>query len=225
MNTDRVKLSRELSAFVADRIAQYGTESDEKRSWLVPYVDKYKILPLLVDWTETIGIMPDGAIRKFSADGDFSEYEGLRTVDDAVHFLGALVQGTRRYPVLHALIPARPDDATTCGSCLGRELFPQYPDVVCECGGVGWKVPDDKSFSGDAAEAIVDSLMQSKRNRIFVRLVYAYTVSILIFTAFVLLDWTFEMGILPPPFFKFVAYAVAFLIAFLIAPKVARHIR
>jgi len=220
MNTDRV----ELSAFVTDRIAHYRTESAENRLWLAPYVAKYNILPLLINWTETTGITPDGAIRKFSADGDYSEYEGLRTVD-AQLFFGALVQGARKYPELRSLIPARPHDAKTCESCRGLGLYPPDLDIVCECGGVGWRMPDGRPFNSDAAEAVIHPLMYSRRTRLFVRLFYTHAVSILIFTAFVLFDWIFVMGILPIPNGKIVAYAFAILIAFLIAPKVARYIR
>jgi hypothetical protein len=150
MNTEQVSLSNELSAFVAERIARYATECDENRQWLAPYVQKHQVLPLLHGWVETIGIRSDGAIRKFYSDGEPLEYEGVRVVDDVSHFIGALVQGARAYPELCVLIPVTPRNAVTCESCRGIGLFPSKPELVCECGGVGWKVPHNQPLNAIA---------------------------------------------------------------------------
>jgi len=44
-----------------------------KPGLVVPYVKKLNILPLWSNWYETVGIQRDGAIRKFSADGNHVE--------------------------------------------------------------------------------------------------------------------------------------------------------
>ena len=86
--------------------------------------------------------MSDGAIRKFSADGGYSEYEGLRVEENCVVVIGSLVLRAREYPELQTLVPARPDDALTCEDCGGSGLLERMPSIVCSCGGVGWRTPD-----------------------------------------------------------------------------------
>jgi hypothetical protein len=138
MTVDHVELTDAQAAFVAERIARFAVEQGDS-NWLVEYVEKYRILPLYIGWTETIGIMSDGAIRKFSADGDCSEYEGLRVEESSTAVLASLVRGARKYPELQTIIPARPDNAATCEDCAGSGVFEKMPSVICSCGGVGWR--------------------------------------------------------------------------------------
>ena len=152
MNTDRVELSRKQSAYVADQIARFSSESPEKPAWLVPHVEKHGVLPLLIDWVETTGIMPDGAIRKFSADGAYSDYEGVRPVDEPVHFIAALVKGAQAHPPLRSLIPARPREARDCEDCGGAGQFQGRSEFICMCGGVGWRLPDEAPSGGAASD-------------------------------------------------------------------------
>ena len=138
MNTDRVEVSTEVAEFIAARIAGYESECPEMYRWLVPHIKKHRILPLLVGWTETVGILASGEIRKFSADGSHSEYEELRPVEEPVLLLGALVQGARDYPDLKALVPEKQSSATECTVCGGSGVIENHPKLICECGGVGW---------------------------------------------------------------------------------------
>jgi hypothetical protein len=140
MNFDHVELTDAQSAFVAERIARYASERADAHDWMVPYVGKYRILPLYIGWVETIGIMPDGAIRKFSADGPHSGYEGLRVEEQSGLVLGSLVLGARKYPQLQTIVPARPDNALTCEDCAG--VAEHFPSMICSCGGVGWRIPN-----------------------------------------------------------------------------------
>jgi hypothetical protein len=212
-------------AFVTERIALYAAECPDNRYWLTPYVEKYQILPLLLQWFETTGITPDGSIRKFSTEDNLSPYEGLRKVEDAAGFFGALVQGARTYPQLSILIPERPRDAQTCEACGGVGVYPQRPEMVCECGGVGWNAAGDKPFDAGAAQAAVHRRMYAKRSWRLIRLFYTHALSIILLAALVMLDWTLALGLLHSPSSWIVAYAVALLIAFRIAPAAARLIR
>ena len=143
MNFDRIQLNEELSAFVAQRIAGFESECEDGLRWLVPYVRKHQILPLVLGWIETYGIRADGSIFKFYADGDIAdvEYEELRIIGHTGLAIGTLVQGAKRYPPLEAAIPKRPQDAVVCEECNGIGIFASHPEVICGCGGLGWKLP------------------------------------------------------------------------------------
>lgn len=124
----------ELSSYVAARIAAYDSECPANQQWLGPYVRKHQVLPLYSDWLETFGLMADGALRKFYADGEYAAYPELRVVEQYSQFIYSLICGAKRYPPLLALIPKRPDDAVSC-ECQAQEYF----NVVCSmCGGTGW---------------------------------------------------------------------------------------
>ena len=138
MNIQGVPVSQQLSTFISSRIACFELECQENRRWLLPYVRKYQILPLFLDWLETVGIQKDGAVRKFSADGEYFEYEGLRVVEEQRLFTYSLIQGAKYYPQLQTVIPQRPGNATSCIACGGFGALEGHPNVVCLCGGLGW---------------------------------------------------------------------------------------
>ena len=138
MNIKGVALSEELSAFISARITGFEHECEKNRRWLLPYVRKHQILPLFLNWLETVGIQQDGSVRKFSADGEQFEYEGLRIIEEPSLFICSLVQGAKYYPPLNAIIPQRPKSSTTCNSCGGTGSIEFHPNVICSCGGLGW---------------------------------------------------------------------------------------
>lgn len=144
MNTYRVKLTREQSAFIAKQIANYPTGKVDDPNGYVFYVAKYKILPLFDDWAASIGIKADGSVWEYSTE---AEYEGLRRVEDVGIFLHALMNGARGYLELQSIVPARPDNAATCEQCKGTGSIPSYPNFVCQCGGVGWKPPQQNAVT------------------------------------------------------------------------------
>jgi hypothetical protein len=133
----RVAVPPELSAFIAARIAGYPAEAPERLRWESPFVAESAALPLYLGWTETLGIRPDGEVVRWSADGDDT---GVRLVEERTWLLSALVEGARRYPVLAALLPARPPGAVDC-SCRGHPLLTSGQVLCGECGGVGWSPP------------------------------------------------------------------------------------
>ncbi len=130
----RVEVTPELSAFIAARIAGFPAEAPERLRWEAPFVAEFDALPLYVGWVETVGVRPDGEVVRWSTEGD---YAGVRAVEDRVWVLSALVDGSRRYPELAALIPERPPDAADC-PCRGQPVFASGVVLCGECGGVGW---------------------------------------------------------------------------------------
>jgi hypothetical protein len=132
---ESVMNSAELSAYITERVAAFAQEAHERLRWLVPCVRQFAALPLYVGWVEVIAVRPDGALVRWSTEGD---YQGTRAVSDATVARAALVEGTKRYPPLRDLIPTRPAAARTCPDCGGAGALAALPNVSCACGGVGW---------------------------------------------------------------------------------------
>ena len=133
----RLQISPELSAFVADRIANYTAEATEPyHHWEAPDVAAYAALPLVRHWFETIALTPDGEIVKWSTD-DPPAFTGALPVTERYHWLTARVDGARRYPELAPMLPVRPSGARTC-RCVGQPLFAPGKMFCPECCALGW---------------------------------------------------------------------------------------
>lgn len=101
---------------------------------------KSGILPLTSEWGGCSGIRADGEIVSSLWDNP----EEVQTETDPRLRNTVLFQGARRFPDLAILIPPRPADAVTCGSCNGAGVLPEFAkleNVVCYCGGLGWLPP------------------------------------------------------------------------------------
>ena len=128
-------VTAEEEAFIRERIDRFSVEGPANLQWQLPYMRIHSALPLYVGWLETAGIQPDGTLIRWSTE---EEWAGARELTDATWVNMALVQGADRYPPLRRLIPSRPGGAHTCAACKGLGRFPQMPEIICECGGVGW---------------------------------------------------------------------------------------
>ena len=93
-----------------------------------PSVIEYAVLPLYVGWWDTTGIRPDGEIVSWSTEDELSDYSGIRRVEDRYLWLSAVVDGSRRYERLKALLPTRPAGR--------RRLRPPGPSGVCRGKGI-----------------------------------------------------------------------------------------
>jgi hypothetical protein len=131
----RVSVTTEETAFIRERIERFPIEGPPNLQWQLPHMRAHTALPLYVGWTETAGIQPDGTLVRWSTEG---EWPGVRELKEKTWVNLALVQGAARYPELKRLIPSRPDSAVTCDACKGVGRFPPMPEIICECGGVGW---------------------------------------------------------------------------------------
>ena len=136
----RLAVSPEQSAWIAARVAAFSAEAPQQLRWEVPHVAEFGALPLYLGWFETIGIRPDGEIVGWSTDDEFSGYSGVRPVEDRYHWLSALVDGSRRYERLKALLPARPAGAVDCLH-LALPLYAEGKVFCPECCGLGWVEP------------------------------------------------------------------------------------
>jgi hypothetical protein len=106
----------------------------EELLWQEPHVRANGALPLYVGWTEIVGIRPDGELVRWSSE----DWPGAFELNDATWHKVALVLGARRYPVLQRLIPERPEGARDCHLCQGSGRLPLQPEILCQCGGIGW---------------------------------------------------------------------------------------
>jgi hypothetical protein len=134
-----LKLTAEERDFILAKVANFKAEAPEELRWQLKYVQTHQALPLFLGWTETLGIRADGALVRWSTEGD---WPGVREFDDRTWINIALVEGAKTYPQLQRLVPRRPPSATTCETCCGsgtiRGPLGQVTEIICTCGGLGW---------------------------------------------------------------------------------------
>ena len=70
-------------------------ETVPESNWDLPFVQKYRAIPLYTGWWETIALMPSGDVVRWNTE---EECDGLRPVDDKLFLRTALIQGVKRYP-------------------------------------------------------------------------------------------------------------------------------
>jgi hypothetical protein len=132
----RARVSAADATFIADRVRNFANEAAPTWQWQSQYVEQFGALPLYLGWTETLGILPDGRLVRWSTE---DEYVGLRPIETQLDANVALVEGSKKYPALAHLIPQRPSSALTCPACRGTGRGPLAEhDAICSCGGTGW---------------------------------------------------------------------------------------
>ena len=99
-------------------------------------------LPIAGDMGGYLAPRPDGEILSCA----WQEPREPRAEPEARVRNAALFRGSRRYPELAALVPARPETARTCPHCegTGEESYTRehgISNIVCYCGGLGWLPP------------------------------------------------------------------------------------
>lgn len=102
-------------------------------------VSTYGFLPLYVGWSRVLGITPGGEIVEWDPEG---AREGIQAASNPYLRRVALAQGAIKYPELAPLLPTRPSEALTCKQCGGSGALADTR-LVCECGGLGWLLPDE----------------------------------------------------------------------------------
>jgi hypothetical protein len=138
----RVAVTPKLSAFIAARIANYAAEATEPyHRWEATAVAEFAALPLVRHWSETFGLRANGEVVRWHTDLD-DPYPGVRPVEERYDWLSALVEGSRRFPELEALLPVRPLGARNC-VCVGHAGFAPGKALCPGCCGLRWVVVPD----------------------------------------------------------------------------------
>lgn len=125
-------------------IDQFLRDSDERLSWLRRRIRDSRFLPLYVGWSATLGIRCDHTYVRIDNEVEDAPPE---EVSDAFSRRLAICQGVKKYPELSDLLPQRPSQAVDCSSCGGAGEIAGAPEIVCECGGIGWLIPGEERVS------------------------------------------------------------------------------
>jgi len=86
-------------------------------------------------------LRPSGEVVVVGEDYDHPDVDAVHT--DRSNVLRALVWGSRRYPALRELLPARPPGAVDC-RCRQIPVFAEGKVLCPECGALGWLPPQLK---------------------------------------------------------------------------------
>jgi hypothetical protein len=124
------------------RIAEFLADDNPKVGWVKPAVSGSGFLPLYFGWVAVIGIRPNGSFVWWEIEAG---HDAVRTLLDPKLERMAICQGAKLYPELAVLIPLRPREATSCEACNGTGQVPGHPHWICNCGGVGWNIPGERS--------------------------------------------------------------------------------
>ena len=134
-----MNISNEHSKIIAKLIQDYLADSTPDHNNLRQLAAEEQVLPLCWDFGGVFAINPSGDILSFLWDDTLHpqvEY------DPRIRNL-ALFQGSKKYPELKDLVPAKPNDAHVCPDCAGTGIAPHAAKlntdaIVCYCGGLGW---------------------------------------------------------------------------------------
>jgi hypothetical protein len=124
-----------IRSAIEARIEEFLASDDPRLTWLREAVREHGFLPLYVGWLSTLGLCPDGSFVRWDQEED---PQTMKTLSNAYLQRLAICQGARTYPELAALIPQRPASAETCSACGGAGDLRGLPQMICQCGGVGW---------------------------------------------------------------------------------------
>jgi uncharacterized protein (TIGR02996 family) len=129
--------------WLGPRLAQYLEADSPDPMELRRWARHHSALPLMPDMAGCYCIRMEGEIISFAWDRE----EDARTGSETRVRNVVLFQGSEKYPELRLFIPPRPIDASDCPACEGKGVLMKLPaelrdKVVCECGGLGWIMPD-----------------------------------------------------------------------------------
>jgi hypothetical protein len=136
VDVPRTVLEAELARFLAEPFGPPQAHTAAAR---------HQVLPLFNDFMGCWALDMDGRLV-------FCAWGAIETVApvsdhpvDAAGSNAALALGSRHFPALAAIRPARPSDAVTCTTCDGSGRLAEWPEnVVCACGGLGWLPPSSR---------------------------------------------------------------------------------
>ena len=99
---------------------------------------RHGVLPLYTDFMGCFGLRPSGECLFIAWDDPSRAVEVRLGLPDFQVIHVARVRGALRYPEIPGIMPERPADARTCPSCHGSGGVHPQPNIICECGGLGW---------------------------------------------------------------------------------------
>ena len=137
-----MKLPAEVEALF-DRLDSLGEEwTLAQQRTMRELATRLDVLPLACDALAFFALRRDGAVVSIDfEDGAVQLWDDIRVRDVMI------AQGTKAYPELRMLLPARTTASLVCRECEGtgrarHEGQPLAANVVCWCGGLGW-IPED----------------------------------------------------------------------------------
>ena len=90
-------------------------------------------MPVYSDWVVGFALNEDG--EPVYSDSDWGNAKRLT---NARYRHIVLAEAARRYNELLFLEPKRTPNDPVCPSCKGAGGVAQYPNLICECGNLGW---------------------------------------------------------------------------------------
>lgn len=142
-----MNISNEQAKLITRLIDAYTDPTPDPTN-LRQLVAEKRVLPLLLDFGGMCAINANGDILSFLWDD--REHPQVETDPRICNI--ALFQGSKKYPELKELVPAKPVDAQVCPGCGGTGIDPyatklKMDNIVCYCGGLGWIPGDDKGLN------------------------------------------------------------------------------
>ncbi len=92
-----------------------------------------RFVPIYSDWVMGFALNEDG--EPVCSDANWGHPTRLT---NARYCHIVLAEAARRYPELASLKPLRTPNDPVCPSCKGAGGVAQYPNLICECGNLGW---------------------------------------------------------------------------------------
>lgn len=123
----------EIAEWLAARVASFELEAKEGQRFYIPAVAATGALPIYYDWTNTIGLRPDGRLIFLEKDEELFPFPEC----DLKHWLLVVVEASKTQKELKMLVPDRPPEAVDCH----HPPHPMFTEgkVICpDCVGLNW---------------------------------------------------------------------------------------
>ena len=140
-------ISQSLIEKIEARIEEFLSADSPKLEDVRQIVAKFRVLPLMYDWSGAWAIRPGGEIVTFDYDPPYN----LEIEHDLRIRNIALFEGSKKYPELEELVPIRSPDSIKCPHCKGTGIVQEFAEheflsqhIVCYCGGLGWLPASEK---------------------------------------------------------------------------------
>lgn len=119
-----------------DRQKQAGEDIEPGERYQHEFAREHNVLPIGMEYFVEYYLHPDGRLIRYST--FVEEVDAIN--DDEWSLAYGLRIGSKKYPEFAALIPPRPENATTCSSCkgTGQVIDKEGWNACWHCFGLGW---------------------------------------------------------------------------------------